>query len=43
MADVLCLSGLNLMKGKQNKEQWHKFPPKPDITPVIVPCNLVIY
>ena len=23
------ISGLNLMKGKLNKEQWHKFPPKP--------------
>ena len=25
---LLCLSGLNLMKGKLNKEHWHKFPPK---------------
>ena len=26
---ILYLSGLNLMEGKLNKEQWHKFPPKP--------------
>ena len=26
---ILCLSGLNLMEGNLNKEQWHKFPPKP--------------
>ena len=26
---LLCLSGLNLMEGKLNKEQWQKFPPKP--------------
>ena len=28
---VLCLSGLNLMEGKLNKEQWQRFPPKPFI------------
>ena len=26
---LLCLSGLNLMEGKLNKEQWQRFPPKP--------------
>ena len=26
---LLCLSGLNLMEGKLNKEQWQRFPSKP--------------
>ena len=26
---ILCLSGINLMEGKLNKEQWQRFPPIP--------------
>ena len=26
---LLCLSGLNMMEGMLNKEQWLRFPPKP--------------
>ena len=39
---VLCLSGLNLMEGKLNKEQWQGSLQN-HITSVIVPCNLVLY